>query len=165
MPASNTYESISSVTLTSNSTTVTFGSIPQTYTDLVLVIVAKITSGGLDMFIRFNSDTGSNYSYTQLYGNGTSAASARGSSQTVGIAGSVYASNDGVAINHIMNYSNTTTNKSWLTRFSRGDGSAQIFANLWRSTSAISSFELSSGNPAGTFTSGSTFSLYGIKAA
>ena len=74
MPASNTYESISSVTLTSNSTTVTFGSIPQTYTDLVLVIVAKITSGGLDMFIRFNSDTGSNYSYTQLYGNGTSAA-------------------------------------------------------------------------------------------
>lgn len=165
MPASNTYESISSVTLTSNSTTVTFGSIPQTYTDLVLVTVAKITSGGLDMFIRFNSDTGSNYSYTQLYGTGTSALSARASNQTIGNAGAVYASNDGVIINHIMNYSNTTTFKTWLNRLNVAAATVQLVANLWRSTAAISSFELSSGNPAGTFTSGSTFTLYGIKAA
>jgi len=165
MPASNTYESISSVTLSNNSTTVTFGSIPQTYTDLVLVIVAKITSGGLDMFVKINSDSGSNYSYTQLYGTGTSALSARASSQSIGIAGAVYASNDGVVINQFMNYSNTTTNKTWLTRINVAAATVSLITNLWRSTAAISSLELSSGNPAGTFTSGSTFSLYGIKAA
>lgn len=163
MPA--TYEPISSIILSADIASVTFNSIPQTYTDLVLTIDAKITAVGLDTYVTINSDTGSNYSYTQLYGNGSSAASARGSNLTVGLVGSVYGSSNTIAINHFMNYSNTTTNKPWLTRLSRGDGSAQIFSNLWRSTSAINSLKISSGNPAGTFISGSVFNLYGIKAA
>jgi len=164
MPATNTYDSIQSYTLTSNTSTVTFSSIPQTYTDLILVVAGTITSGGLDLFAKINSDTGSNYSYTQLYGNGTSAASARATTQSIATVG-VIATTQCNNIIHFMNYSNTTTNKTFISRANRSDAVTAMYCNLWRSTAAITSIELSSGNPAGTFTSGSTFSLYGIKAA
>lgn len=164
MPATNTYDAIQSYTLTSNTTDVTFSSIPQTYTDLRIIIVPKITSGGLDMFVTINSDTASNYSYTQLYGT-TSAQSYRASNQSTGIAGATFASNDSMTTIDFFNYSNTTTYKTHLVKHAAAGNSISLYVNLWRSTAAITSLKFSSGNPAGTFTSGSTFSLYGIKAA
>ena len=78
MPA--TYEPIASLTLSSATGTVTFGSIPQTYRDLIMVI--NHSGAGDNFYFQLNSDTGSNYSDTGVYGTGTSVVSFRNTSQT-----------------------------------------------------------------------------------
>jgi len=160
-----TYEPIVSTTLTAGTASVTLSSIPQTYTDLILVVQAD-TTGGDDLRIRFNSDTSSLYSYTVLGGNGSVVVSARNNNLTAGL-GSYYGnfstSIDNVQITQILNYSNTTTNKSLITRANKASGGVDLVANLYRSTSAISSITIFPNS--GSFESGSIFVLYGIKAA
>ena len=75
-----TYEKIATTPLGSAAATVTFSSIPATYTDLVLICnpISTATSGAY-MNMTYNSDTASNYSYTWMRGNGSTAASGRGS--------------------------------------------------------------------------------------
>jgi hypothetical protein len=68
MPAGGTYEPIATNTLSSSQGTVTFASISASYTDLVLITVAKLASGTSGMKLRFNSDSGANYGNTYLYG-------------------------------------------------------------------------------------------------
>jgi hypothetical protein len=159
-----TYEPIATTTLGSAQSSVTFSSISGSYTDLVLVVAAASNSAGTySVTLRFNSDSGSNYSDTRITGNGTAAASNRDSSQTemypVNITNTF-----GTVIHQIMNYSNATTNKTVLSRGISAD--YQVWANvgLWRKTpEAITTILLSvAGN---SFASGSTFTLYGIKAA
>ncbi len=165
MPA--TYEPISTQTLGSAQASVTFSSIPATYTDLVLVYEAGNSGNIYDgTFARFNSDTGSNYSWTYLLGNGSSAISGRESSVTRTGAGASGASR-GMSTIQLMNYANTTTYKTILTRRSVTDASGYSLGaevGLWRSTAAISTVLLfvQSGT---NFDVGSTFTLYGIKAA
>lgn len=72
-----TYESIETTTLGSAAANITFSSIPSTYTDLVVVYTLKAETASADIYMRFNSDSGSNYSNTILWGNGTSAGSNR----------------------------------------------------------------------------------------
>jgi hypothetical protein len=165
-----TYEPISTTTLGSAAATVTFSSISGSYTDLVLVMSAFGSVSGADIRVQVNSDTASNYSLTRLVGY-TTAFSNRASNATywqitnsVGIGSS---SSDPTAdVIQFMNYSNTTTNKTILVRHNQPQSSLMETAaqvGLYRSTSAITSitFSLSSGN----YSSGSTFTLYGIKAA
>ena len=165
MPA--TYEPISTQTLGSAQASVTFSSIPATYTDLVLVYEAGNSGNIYDgTFARFNSDTGSNYSWTYLLGNASSATTGRESSVTRTGAGAS-GSSRGMSILNIMNYSNTTTYKTILNRRSVTDASGYSLGaevGLWRSTAAISTVLLfvQSGT---NFDAGSTFTLYGIKAA
>ena len=158
-----TYEPIATVNINGVSTT-TFSSISGTYTDLVL-IGAGITRGTANsLFIRFNSDTGSNYSYTQLVGNGTSASSSRATSQTGGMIGAGttgLSSTPTMLICQIQNYSNATTYKTYLSRDTDSGGSTEAFVGLWRSTSAITSVTVYTG---GNWTGGD-LTLYGIKAA
>ncbi len=169
MPAGNTYEAIATQTLGSAAASVTFSSIPGTYTDLVLVTNLLGATGGTTDFstlLQLNGDTGSNYSTTRLEGNGTTATSTRNSSQTFARINTVgYLSTTVPQTNIIQfnNYSNTTTNKTFLTRSSQANEVTLASVNLWRSTSAITSiyFYLSGG----TMAAGSTFSLYGILAA
>jgi len=138
----------------------TWSSIPATYTDLIIVTGMISSSGGNGMGVQFNSDTGSNYSFTYITGNGTSAASGRASSTTNGQIDRVAA--NGAGITHIMNYANTTTYKTIL---SRGNTSGEVFAwvNLWRSTAAINTIKLFP-NDSTNFNVGATFTLYGIGA-
>jgi hypothetical protein len=161
-----TYESIATVTL-ANSTTaeVTFSSIPATYTDLVLVIGASQQSATTVKF-QFNSDTGSNYSGTRLSGNGSAAASERASNQTT-LAFSVGGTGSYNSIVHLMNYSNTTTNKTILSRSNDvGINFVATYAGLWRNTAAINTIKITTDNLSVTyFTSGSVLTLYGIKSA
>lgn len=160
MPA--TYEPIATQTLGSAAASVTFSSITGTYTDLILVVNGG-AAGVTDLGIRFNSDTGSNYSITYIRGTGTTATSGRSSNATVMRVGNIYTAFDTTAIIHIMNYSNTTTNKTVLTRIGQASGYVVGSVGLWRSTSAISTVLV---NGDGTnLSSGSTFTLYGIKAA
>lgn len=167
----STYDKIAATTITGSPNVVAFTSIAGTYTDLVLVANARAqyadTIGILR--IRFNSDSGSNYSMTQLYGNGSSATSARVSNQTSFgleyISGNTAAS--GVfspVLLQIQNYSNTTTNKTMLARTNDAAVRVVTQVGLYRSTSAITRIDLD--EVLGTnFAVGSTFTLYGIKAA
>ena len=164
-----TYEPIATTTTTSNATTVSFTSIPQTYTDLILVYNGGLS--GFDyIYSQYNSDTGSNYSGTEVTGNGSSAVSYRYSNQTYNqLLGWVVGQETPltfIGIIHFINYANTTTYKSMIGRDTNPEsgGGTQAAVHLWRSTSAISSIELTGINSR-TITNGSTFTLYGIKAA
>ena len=164
-----TYDAISTQTLTSSAASVTFSSIPQTYTDLVLVVAVRYVASGGNGSIQFNGDTGANYSYTRFDGNGTSATSGRSSNNS-----QIYLSTNGIGnttdtsqINtSIQNYSNTSTYKTIISRAAwNGSLGAEVDVRvgLWRSTSAISSILVAAYSQ--NFSTGSTFTLYGIKAA
>ena len=162
MAAGNTYVALATNTLGSAAASVTFSSIPGTYTDLVLVCNI-IRTAGADVEFQLNSDTGSNYSFTYIYGDGSTAASGRASNQTKGNAGYSASTNPMTMIMQLQNYSNTTTNKTMLVRNSAASSTVSAIVNLYRSTSAISSIVLTPN--AGNFNTNSVFSIYGIKAA
>lgn len=164
MPA--TFQPIETKTLANDAASVTFSNIPQNFTDLILIASAQraITGSGGAGTMRVNGDTGSNYSSTLLYNDGNSAFSFRWSNQTSFQA--AFNSGDGsyaVNIIHIMDYSNTTTNKTVISRvgFPGTNSRVQAGANLWRSTAAINEITLLATSD---IESGSTFTLYGVKA-
>jgi hypothetical protein len=173
MPA--TYEPIQTQTLTSTAGDIYFNSIPQTYTDLVLVARARIASGSANvMGYRLNSDSANNYSGTYLVGNGSSAASNRVSSDTFARVTNTIAVPDatdvfGLYIINFQNYTNTTTSKVAISRGNtHGNGAyngTEASITLWRKTpEAITSINiLHAGGQ--VYAIGSTFTLYGIKAA
>ena len=160
----STYEPIATTTLGSAASSVTFSSISGSYTDLILVFAGTTASNAYPS-LRFNGDTGTNYSNTNFRGNGTSAQSTRfNSANEMDIAyGSPLSTTQANFIIQIMNYSNTTTNKTVLARTNNADRETGAAVGLWRSTSAINSVTLKSNSP--NFDVGSTFTLYGIKAA
>jgi len=158
-----TYEPIASQTLGSNSATVTFSSIAGSFTDLVLVAVTKMDQAA-NLYVRFNSDTGSNYSYTYLQGNGSAATSARVSSGTYGWMGISDNNGGHISILSVMNYANTNVHKTALGNHNWIGNQVHRSVQLWRSTSAITSITILC-QGAAVLNSGSTFSLYGIKAA
>jgi hypothetical protein len=164
MPA--TYEPIATTTTSGSASSVTFSSITGTYTDLVIVVNAG-GSTNADLHIQFNADTGSNYSRTVLSGSGSAASSGRQSSVTyirvdnLGYLNTTFPAFN--AIINVMNYSNTTTNKTVVSRTNNASTGVDASVGLWRSTAAITSVVLFPDT--GTLTNGSTFTLYGIKAA
>ena len=162
-----TYVPIERKTLGSATPTVIFTSIPQTFTDLILITNDIInTTNVLAMYTQFNSDTGTNYSDTLLEGNGSSAASGRDSNKTALLIGRSYGGDRSMNIFQFQNYSNTTTYKTTLSRYEGAGSSSAVGAGvgLWRSTAAITSITL--GLEGGyNFSSGCQFTLYGIKAA
>ena len=160
-----TYEPIATTTLGSNQTTIDFTSISGAYTDLILVFNGTNATSNNGMVLRFNSDTGSNYSETYIYGNGTSALSSFGSSQTRVQVGTDVGSSRATVIVSINNYSNTTTYKTTLGRGSSAGTTADATVGLWRNTAAITAIQCRLGAGTSSFSSGSTFTLYGIKAA
>ena len=158
--ATNTYVALDTQTLGSAAASVTFSSISQTYTDLVLVI-SGYSINDVDWRFRIGNgsiDSGSNYSGTYLFGNGSSASSYRESNVTGIGTGGAYNST-GTSIIQIQNYSNTNTNKTILAR-TNSNNYTQARVGLWRSTSAVNIIQISPDS--GNFASGSTFTLYGI---
>ena len=162
----STYEPIATTTLGSAASSYTFSSIPSTYTDLRLVVTASTTTGANSgrADVTVNSDTGSNYSFTRLYGDGSSAGSYRRSNQTSFAEMLNSSSNFNPMYLDFMSYSNTTTYKTVLQNaFINASFRREVGVGLWRSTSAISSITITAFSD--TFQTGSTFTLYGIKAA
>ena len=164
-----TYKPIATNTLGSAAATVTFSSIAGTYTDLVLICNIAQAAGNNSLRIRYNSDTGTNYSRTYLLGNGSTASSGRTSSDVSGYISETTGSTtlELAVVAHIMNYSNTTTYKTHISRSNRASSSVDALVGLWQSTSAITRIDLAMGGsfPANNFATGSTFTLYGITAA
>jgi len=161
-----TYEPIATTTLGSAAATVTFSGISGSYTDLVLIINGKWTGSGPSSFgLRFNSDSGSNYSITRLLGDGSSASSNRTNNTTTTSGGQLDATNFNPNITHIMNYSNSTTYKTILWRGNIPSTQVEAAVSLWRNTSAITSISAGYFDVSANWETGSTFTLYGIKSA
>jgi len=164
MPLPSTMTPIATVTLSTSTVSVTFSSIPSTYTDLVIVSQYKSVSNNY-YSMRFNGDTASNYSRTELTGNGSAASSSRFSNEAYAYVSSIYAPTGewGLFTSSINNYSNSTTNKTMISRCNSTSIGTNATINLWRSTAAINTILITAiGNG---YDAGSTFTLYGVKAA
>ena len=159
-----TYEPIANYTASASST-VSFTSIPSTYTDLILVALGNSNTTGSstnNWRLQFNGDTTATYSDTMIASAGSTATSSRDSSSAVMYLGACpqTSASQQHTIFQIMNYSNATTNKTVIARGNSGDY-LNAGAGLWRSTAAINRIDIFM---TGQTISG-TFSLYGIKAA
>ncbi len=164
MAAGVTYEPIATTATTTTTNTITFSNIPQTYTDLVLIVNAiRDTGTSADHLVRFNSDSGSNYSRTYLYGDGSTVSGGQETSATAANLIYLNSSVRGVPQLHIMNYSNTVKYKTVLQRQNLPDTVVAINCATWRSNSAITSITITT--PANNFAANSYFTLYGIAAA
>lgn len=168
-----TYEPIATTTVSGSSTTaITFNSFSG-YTDLILVVNDQVSSAS-GIKVRFNSDTGSNYSMSTLQGYGSTASSYRTTNAASIYNNLVYGDSTTASaftpqIMQIQNYSNSNTYKTMLWRYGSttqagGNGDLAAIVGLWRNTSAITSIEVSVWN-AVNFVAGTTATLYGIKAA
>ena len=168
----STYTLISSQVLGSAAASVTFSSIPQTYKDLVIRASLRTdrTAATVDaILITLNSDTGTNYSYTSIYGSGSAAGS--GSSSVANNAYNPYTDSNTATANtygshefYIPNYAgNKNKPFSSFNAMETNATAAFIFgiANLYSSTSAISSISFAP-NGGTNFLSTSSFYLYGI---
>lgn len=172
MPAGSTYTPIATTTLGSATSSYTFSSIAQTYTDLILIATLKSASASNALLLRVGNgsiDTGANYSYTNLIGNGSTATSGRQSASTsiVLSQGNQFMPTNlqNVYTMHFQNYSNTTSYKTALIRSSvieSASGFASSTVGLWRSTSAINQIQVSNVD---NLQIGCTLTLYGIAAA
>lgn len=160
-----TYETIATQTLSSAASTVTFSSIASTYKDLILISnITTATSAYSRIRVGNGSvDTNSNYSWTYLFGSGSGSASGRSANET--FLQFIYTNSTAPAahITQFMNYSNTSTQKIILSRTANTINGVEADVGLWRSTSAINTISLIQSS--GDFAIGSTFTLYGIKAA
>jgi hypothetical protein len=163
-----TYTPLATTTLSSAAASVTFSSISGSYTDLVLIFNGGITTADYAIRVRFNGDSGSNYSRTAVAGVSNQALSDRASNATglnvfMGYAGIPANTLDTSGIANIQNYSNSTTYKTVISRSGNAARSVEAQVGLWRSTSAITSIVIDTGS--GNLYAGSTFTLYGILAA
>ena len=164
-PASTTsYESIATVNA-SGASSVSFSSIASTWKHLqVRAAYSQSATGQTNL--RFNSDTGSNYTYHQLLGTGAAASAAGGTSQTAALiaydnkATSTYPA---TFICDILDYQNANKYKTIRTlsgtESNSNDGLIIFRSNLWLSTSAVTNINIFPDS--GTFTG--SFALYGIK--
>ena len=161
----STYEPIATTTLSSATSSITFSSIPSTYTDLRIVWTGT-TSAGNNVRVQFNGDTATNYSTTNLYGDGTTAGSSAVTSTTwlQCFNGSTSTTIPTMFTADIFSYAGSTYKTALLTAPTDKNGSGAITATvgLWRSTSAITSISLVN---AANYQTGTTATLYGIKAA
>ncbi len=166
------YDSIATASGTGSSGTITFSSIPSTYTHLQIRFIGRSTSASSSTVkVNFNSDTGSNYANHMLYGEGSAVYAANNTSQTYmrfyGMAYSALtASVMSAHIVDILDYANTNKNKVYRTLGgfdANGSGEQGLFSGLWMSTTAITSIDLIAG--AGSWSTDSRFALYGIKGA
>lgn len=159
-----TYTLIQEQILTSSQAAVTFLSIPQIYEDLVLEI-SGTASTGATYWMRPNSDASDIYSYTQIYGTGSTVASGRATSPGVGTAGmdiGYPATTGTIQLVNIMSYANTNMFKMAIATHTGSENYAAAVVSLWRSTAAITSLYLYPSG--GTISAGSTFRLYGLVA-
>lgn len=160
----NTYVALKSETVSVATPSITFDLTGISgYTDLVLVGSGTIATGLQSIVMRFNGDTGSNYSFTYLIGNGTSAFSGRATNTTFALAGICEPPTISNFLVQIQNYSNSTTYKTVLSRRNLSASFVTSDVSVWRNTAAITSITLFPENSV-NFAVGSTFSLYGIAA-
>ena len=152
------YEHIATITLDSSASSVTFSSIPQGYRDLELIVDGSGDSNA-NFGARFNNDTGSNYSFVAMYGNGSSGIA---DTNTINYIPLVYASANGVSqgFAQIMDYSAVDKHTTSLLRQNNVNDVVRAMTVRWSNTAAITEIDIF--RSAGNINSGTTFDLYGI---
>jgi len=163
--ATATMVPLATQTLGSAAASITFSSIPGTYTDLRLVLTGT-TSAGDYLTLQFNGDTGTNYSATGLEGTGTVAQSGSSTSASSITPQNATQTSTTVPVTLTGDFSSYAggTNKSSLFAFSgdtNGAGSVRLTVGLWRSTSAITSIKIFL-TGASNFSTGTIATLWGI---
>lgn len=171
----NTFIKIASVTVgAGGASSMDFTSIPATYTDLLVKISARgsrSNSGSQTVSLRFNSDSGTNYSYRRLYADGTTAASDSSSGDTYGTAGyvsKVYdtSSTFGSCEIYVPNYAGSSRKSYSSDGVEENNATlayASLIAGLWSGTSAITAISLYASGGAFNWEQYSSATLYGIK--
>lgn len=171
-PVTSSFESIATTTLGSDTSSITMSSIPSTYASIQFRILMRNTGGGgCDLNLRANSDTGNNYSYHYLEGQGASVSASGGStSDRIYMNGGIITGTTSVwsaVIIDVHDYASTTKYKTFrvLGGFDRnGGGNINLVSGLWQSTSAMNSMTLFN-NAGYNWNAGTIVSLYGIKGA
>ena len=166
MPA--TYEPIATQTLGSAVTSITFSSIASTYTDLRLVLVGVNSALYAGAFFRLNGDSASNYSTTAIYGNGSSATSYRSSNANQVDLFGAWGGNTSIpqmTTVDLFSYTGSTFKTFLWTNSNDINGSGVVTngVGLYRSTTAITQISINCST--GNWNTGTTATLYGIKAA
>jgi len=162
-----TYDKIATTTLGSATANITFSSIPATYTDLKLVFVGTGTTS-VGLYGRFNNDSGSNYSFTELFGQGSGAFSSRLSNLSyidLESQSNLSTTIPSFKAIDIFSYAGSTF-KTYLYTCQddrNGSGNTVLQVGLYRSTSAINEIKLYVNSS--TIAAGTTATVYGIKAA
>jgi hypothetical protein len=167
------FESIATTTLGTNTASVTFSSIPATYTHLQIRFIARDTRAVIleGYKIQFNGDTAGNYSDHTLYGDGSSAGAFSNTSATFMspypiASANATASVFGISVVDILDYANTNkykTIRSLSGVDNNGDGVVGFSSGNWRNTDAVTSITV--GAQVGDWVEYSSFALYGIKGA
>lgn len=166
MPPS--FESIATATGDGSSASITFSSIPSTYKHLQLRMNILTGTAGGTVLWRVNGDTGANYAAHALYGSG----SAAGANYSTGVTSADFFNNvtgtgttqPTAVILDFHDYASTTKNKvsrSIAGVDKNGSGEIDLYSGLWLSTAAINSITIRMSS--GSFSTTSTFALYGIK--
>jgi len=150
-----TYTPLATITLTSAVPSVTFGSIPGTYADLILI--CSLSTGSSNARARLNNDSGASYTRQQLLvsGNSPSGIAATNDSSIL-----VCRGNGGTSKINFMDYSSTNKHKTVLRRTDLGNAIADIASITWPNTSAVNNILIF--GDGGNLEAGSTISLYGV---
>lgn len=173
-PIVGSFDALATVTLTSTAASVTFSGIPSTYTHLQVRALSHRTGGTADdnTNMQFNADSGSNYAWHQLYGDGSSAAAGSATSTTLirAIPDLTSSTGFGVGIIDVLDYANTSKLKTvriFAGYDNNGGGYAILRSGLWFkagtgvTSDAINSITFTPNS--GSFTANTSFSLYGVR--
>jgi hypothetical protein len=167
MPA--TYDRLASTTLSSNQSTVTFSSIDQTYTDLVVQFRGNVLNSNQQIWMRLNGDSSGNYTYIGMYSGSALAYNSASVSATACVIGGIgdgFTSNSqsiGSVTANINNYAATNIFKTVIARDVNRWTNTGLTCSSWFNTSAITSITLSGSSAA--FEVGTSITIYGIKRA
>lgn len=172
--ANNYYmEPIATTLVSGSATDITFSNIPQGYKNIQIRGISRSVSDGGDTYnqvdVQMNTDTGSNYAYHQLFGDGAAASAYGVASQTqmrfeAETGSAATASIFGAFVFDILDYSNVYKFKTirLLGGYdANGSGRLALSSGLWMNTAAITSIKIKPRN--GSFTTSTRFSLFGVK--
>jgi hypothetical protein len=152
-------EAFANITLQELTASVAFSNIPQSYRDLVLAVSGRTDAASGNLIIRPNNDTGPNYSMVRIFGTGSAAGQSVSTAENYVYSGNLRNDANGIIQATSFDYSSTDRHKTFLVRHDLVTETTMAVANRWASTSAISSFVFSLSS--GSFSVGTTFSLYG----
>lgn len=157
-------EYIAGTTITTSTASIPFSNIPATYTDLIIYGSIVAVAGNVGLRVRFNSDSGTNYSSTIMYGNGSTALSGRESNATSAYAAVTIGGSNNPVCFHVLGYANPSVNKTLLGYDLASDYTAGLVVSAWRSTAAITSVTIALGSTfPSTNISAATLSLWGVR--
>jgi hypothetical protein len=165
--AAGDYELITTTVLGGTAASFTFsnlGDYSSTYKHLQIRMAASNNAGSeVNLRMRFNGDTGSNYAFHYMFSTPATVTSAAEVNFTYGFIANQNSSTTSFlgAVSDILDPYSTSKNKTMRTLAANGSTNVWLNSTLWRSLSSVTSIEVFP--TSGSLIAGSRFSIYGIK--